>query len=499
MSKINLEEEYALLRRAVEKHAIPLSPSSSAAASPHPANIDRARSSLPKPDDADYLSPLGATRTLQHIREDILPGLSGQAVSSRFFGFVTGGVHPVGEAADNIVAALDQNVSSYLPENSVAVDVEMAALDMLARVLRIDGPRWEGGIFTTGATASNVLGLACGRDAVIARRLQGETVAELGVLKACVRAGVSEMQVLTSGAHSSLAKAAAVVGLGWEAVQEVGVSDEMPWKLDIDEVERRLQRPGVASIISVSMGEVNTGFFATNGLEDMQRLRRLADEYGAWLHVDGAFGIFVRALTDSSAHASLKKATEGLELADSITADAHKVLNTPYDCGIFYCAHRSVMNQTFRNPNAAYLTVPPGQIPSPLDIGLENSRRFRALPVYAILRSLGQTGIAKTVDTMVAVTRALARGIAQMSEYEILPPGVMHDDEFTSVSFILMIRLRDDEKNKTLVEKINGSREMFVSGSQWAGKKAARIAVSSHMTQMEDVAPVLALLKGVAM
>lgn len=252
--------------------------------------LSRARASLPNAASETYLSGLGPTATLDHLMDDIVPGLNGENRSGRYWGFVTGSTLPIAEVADNIVSAYDQNVQVHLPEQTIATEVEDAALKMLLRLLRLGEPeQWEGRTFTTGATGSNILGLACGREAVIASRLDesSESVGEIGLLRACVRAGVEEIQVLTSMGHSSLSKAASVVGLGRASVKLLPFSDAEPWRLDIDAVERELQRENVASIIAISAGEVNTGRFATTGIEDMRRLRRLADQYRAWIHVDG--------------------------------------------------------------------------------------------------------------------------------------------------------------------------------------------------------------------
>lgn len=195
------------------------------------------------------------------------------------------------EAADNIVSALDQNVGAHLPNDTVATEVEFAALALVKGLLRLNesegaGGGWNAGTLTTGATASNILGLACGREWIIRER-GGGLVGEVGLLRACKEAGVEELQVLTSGGHSSLGKAASIIGLGRESVKELPVSENEPWKLDIDAVEKALARSGVASIVSVSLGEVNTGMVAVDGLEDMKRLRMLADKHRAWIHVDG--------------------------------------------------------------------------------------------------------------------------------------------------------------------------------------------------------------------
>jgi glutamate/tyrosine decarboxylase-like PLP-dependent enzyme len=249
------------------------------------ALIHAASAALPKSSDPGFLSGQPAADVARHITEHIVPALCGQSQSSRYFGFVTGGVLPLAEWADNVVSRMDQNVQVHLPEQSVSTIVENSALEMLIGLLRLESSQWQGRTFTTGATASNVLGLACGREAVLAKR--GASAGEQGLLGACVKAGVSEIQVLTSGGHSSLSKAASVVGLGRASVKELPRSAAQPWKLDLDAVEKELSRPGTASIIAVSMGEVNTGGYALDDVDEWKRLRELADRHGAWIHADG--------------------------------------------------------------------------------------------------------------------------------------------------------------------------------------------------------------------
>lgn len=252
--------------------------------------IANARASLPDAARETYLTGLGPAATFNHLIDDIVPGLNGENRSGRYWGFVTGSTLPIAEVADNIVSAYDQNVQVHLPDQTIATEVEDAALKMLLRLLRLGEPeRWQGRTFTTGATASNILGLACGREAVIEVRLPEGLggVGEIGLLRACKKARIEKIQVLTSMGHSSLSKAASVVGLGRTSVKALPLSDAEPWRLNISAVERELQRTDVASIIVVSAGEVNTGRFATAGFEDMKRLRRIADRYLAWIHVDG--------------------------------------------------------------------------------------------------------------------------------------------------------------------------------------------------------------------
>lgn len=283
---------YARLRAALQSHP--------GATLPSPSALQTALSSLPT--SCSSLPAHGPEATLDHLLTDLLPACDGHALSGRYYGFVTGGCHPVAEAADNMVSALDQNVQVHLPAQYAATAVEDAALRMVVSLLGLGDADadWPGRTFTTGATASNVLGLLCGREAVVRRRLMegrgavGEeelrrhSVAEAGLLGACAAAGIKEIQVITSMGHSSLSKAASIAGLGHAAVKQLAASAEEPWRLSMDAVERELKRAddGFVSIIALSAGEVNTGRFAT-AASDLPKLRRLADKYGAWIHVDG--------------------------------------------------------------------------------------------------------------------------------------------------------------------------------------------------------------------
>ncbi|KYK60319.1 hypothetical protein DCS_01456 [Drechmeria coniospora] len=444
---------------------------------------------------------LPAAAVVAHILDDIVPALTGQARTSRYYGFVTGGVLPVAEWADNVVSRLDQNVQVHLPTQSVATAVEDASLRMLAALLRLRPADWPGRTLTTGATASNVLGLACGREAVLESRLRragvAAGVAELGLLSACRRAAVDEIQVLTSVGHSSLAKAAAVVGIGRACVKDLGLGGKEPWRLDIDRLERELQRPGVASIIAISAGDVNTGRYALEGTAEWSRVRALADKYASWIHVDGAFGIFTRLLGLVDEYSPLHRRLQGIELADSITVDGHKILNLPYDCGMFYTRSPAILSSVFANPNAAYLSSGPGSsIPSPLHIGLENSRRFRALPLYAAILNEGKAGFGRLVAAMVDISRRIAAFLRDSTHYELLPDGSASLDD---IFMIVLFRAKDDMLNDVLVDRINETRQMYVSETSWGGSKAVRIAVSNWKVDVHrDFEIVAGILNAVA-
>ncbi|KAF8853079.1 PLP-dependent transferase [Acephala macrosclerotiorum] len=455
---------------------------------PSRAALLKATNSLP---DSLPSKGLGEAATEAHLLSNIIPGFNGPKTSSNYYGFVTGGVLPIAEVADNIVTAFDQNCAVHLPDQSISTVVEDKASGMLVELLNL-GPDWNGRVFTTGATGSNILGMACGREAVISTRMKAAgingSVGELGVLAACLKAGVKEVQVLTTMGHSSLYKAASVVGLGRASVKDIPFSSDEPWRMDIKILESQLQRSkdGVASIISISAGEVNTGLFAVNGLELMQRIRTLANKYGAWLHVDAAFGFFARALPDTEEFKTIRSKAAGIELADSITGDCHKMLNVPYDCGFFFTRSADTLSATFQNPNAVYLSADPSSIPSPLNIGLENSRRFRALPVYAVLLAYGRDHFAEVFAHQVRLARRIATFLHVNENFELLPKSSLSpEDVIAGTHIIVIFRAKDETINAELVRRINATRKMYVSGTKWDGKPACRIAVSTWRVDVE--------------
>lgn len=255
---------------------------------PNPSAIQSATTSLIEHIPAEGH---GLEKTVSHLLTEITPGLNNSSLSRNYYGFITGGVTPAARLADNLVTLFDQNVMVHLPDQSIATVVENRALSMLLELLDFEPTEWAR-TFTTGATSSNVLGLACGREFVINEALKGSGsgeaggVAELGLLKACAAAGIQDIQVLGTLSHSSVAKAASIVGLGNGSVVDVSKSDGS-LAFDLQKLEERLRAPGVASIVALSCGEVNTGGFATYSVEEVEAIRSLCDKYHAWLHVDG--------------------------------------------------------------------------------------------------------------------------------------------------------------------------------------------------------------------
>jgi len=448
---------------------------------------------------------IGHERAQKHLEKDIVPALNGNSKSPRYYGFVTGGSTPIATFADKLAVEEDQNVQVHLPNETVATNVEDAALRLLCDLVDLKPSDWPHRTLTTGATASNIVGLACGREHVIAEaaRRNGEeaSIARDGLLAATQNAQIHKIQILTTVPHSSLRKAASILGLGHAAV--VDVSDpSMPHRFSHEALEKALAVSNTASIIAVSAAEVNTGFFATTGLSELTAIRSLVDKYGSWIHVDAAFGLQARILPHSDPnYSTLIAGVAGLELADSITGDAHKLLNVPYDCGFIVSKSLSTAQQVFQNPNAAYLSSnSEDPIASPLNIGLENSRRFRALPVYASLAAHGRSGYVDILTRQIRLSRAIAAYIDSHDSYELLPLSSKSlEEKLLRIYVIVIFRAKDAQLNNELVKRINGSRKLYVSGTQWEGKAAARFAVANWQVDVErDLAVIKDVLQDVA-
>ena len=288
-------------------------------------------------------------------------------------------------------------------------------------------------------------------------------------------------------AHSSLFKASSILGLGRACVHDVGRSN-VDISFDLPRLEQQLKsgHQNSASIVVISCGEVNTGLFATHSIAEVQTLRNLCDKYGAWLHVDGAFGLFVRLLDDGSPEfEAIAPGGHGLTLADSVAGDGHKMLNVPYDCGFFFCRHPSIAQQVFQNPNAAYLSTKDAAtdtIQSPLNIGIENSRRFRGLPVYATLMAYGRDGYTDMLKRQIRFARAVAAHLYDHADFELLPQEVYSNNRANidqSTFMIVVFKAKNQALNDTLVKRINASGKMYVSGTVWDRSPASRIAVSN--------------------
>ena len=408
---------------------------------------------------SDVAAPIGATAALADFRARHEAGLSGSA-GPRCWGFVTGGATPAALAGDWLASAYDQNVSNDI--GSVASQVERETVAGLRDLFGL--PDHFAGAFVSGATQSNLVALATARQAVHARL--GHDVAQQGM------ASVPPLRVLAGAAHSSILKAMAVLGLGRDALQPVAT---LPGRtaVDVEAMATALAaRDGQPSIVVASAGEVNTGDF-----DDLEALADLCARHGAWLHVDGAFGMFAAL---SPEHAPRLR---GVERADSVTVDLHKWLNVPYDSAVVYTRAPEAQRAVFR-ASSAYL----GDSTDPLHYTPENSRRFRALPAWMTLRAYGRDGIAEWVQRDCALARAFAEGLHGIDGVEVLSEVHLN---------IACFALRDGDAaaRDAFLDRLNRGGRVFMTPTVLFGRPGVRAALSNWMTQAADVEIALAAVR----
>ncbi|WP_394833182.1 pyridoxal-dependent decarboxylase [Pendulispora rubella] len=395
----------------------------------------------------------GAQRALEHFRANLEPLLSGSA-GPRYLGFVTGGSTPAALAGDWLAAAYDQNVSS--DGDSIATGVERHTLAMLRALFGV--PDSFEGAFVSGATQANVVALATARQWAYARL--GIDVSEVGLT------GAPPISVLAGAPHASIDKALSILGMGRRCIERMALVEGRA-AMDPAALDAHLRgRPAAAPcIVSASAGEVNTGDF-----DDLRAVAEVAKRHGAWLHVDGAFGLFAAA---DPAYAHL---VDGLELADSIASDAHKWLNVPYDSGFVFTRHLSDQERVFRAAGA-YL----GAGPDLLHRTPENSRRFRALPAWMTLMAYGREGYRDLVHRCCEHARRLGDHLRASRSYELLA-----DVHLNIVCFAP--RSRDVRERDRVLEAIHAGGRAFFTPTVYGGRPAIRAAFSNWSTTTEDVA-----------
>ena len=274
------------------------------------------------------------TEVLDHLLNHVVPHLNRSSLSPNYYGFVIGGATECALAGDVLATFYDQNVHVHLPRETISTNVEASALNMLLDLFDLPRAEWMiggagSGVFTTGATASNVLGLALGREYVLHKAAlkvgkPGLRVNENGIAEVMRAADINKVQILSTMPHSSIGKAASIVGIGRANVFSIA-SPSDPLTIDLSLLSSLVSTPRTASVLVISAGEVNTGRFATT-LSLMEDIRRICNEYNTWIHVDGAFGLFGRVLaslpvSELDGYRTVVNGTAGLELADSITGD----------------------------------------------------------------------------------------------------------------------------------------------------------------------------------
>ncbi len=391
------------------------------------------------------------------------PGLAATG-SGRYFALVTGGSLPAALGADWLVSAWDQNaVFAELYPGVVAVETMAAGWVLEA----LDLPRESAVGFTTGGQGANTAGLLAGRHAVLAAN--GHDVEAAGLI------GAPPVNVVVGAEqHSTIDRALRLIGLGSDCVTRI--ETDRVGRMKVADLGAALDRIDGPTIVCAQAGNVNGGSF-----DPLAEIAEVVDSHRArrrdlWFHIDGAFGLWVRA---SPSRFGL---TTGAEAADSWATDAHKWLNTPYDCGIAIVRDRQTMGRAI-GYRAAYLPAP-GDVADPVDSVVESSRRARGVPVWAALRALGRAGLADMVDRCCDRAADLASLLAEVEGVELLhteinqvviavdgPPNGSHPDVHT---------------HRVLTALQNGGM-CFPTGTTWRGRAAIRFSVSNWRTDIGDV------------
>jgi glutamate/tyrosine decarboxylase-like PLP-dependent enzyme len=411
----------------------------------------------------DVLAHLGAdlpehgtagTEVIDRLAAAVEPGLMANG-SGRFFGWVMGASLPTAVAADWLVSAWDQNAGMREATPGV-VAVEEVAAGWLLRLLGLPSEAAVG--FTTGATMANFTALAAARDRVLDR--VGWNVALEGL------PGAPRVRVLAGAeSHGSVELALRYLGLG--VPDTVAVDDQ--GRLDAEDLRDRLSRAAGPAIVCLQAGNIHSGAFDPFG-----RAVEVAHEAGAWVHVDGAFGLWAAVSPD------LAPLTAGLAGADSWATDAHKTLNTPYDGGIAIVADAEAVHRSM-GVHASYLLT--GSTVDPLERVPEMSRRARGVPIWAAIAALGAAGVRDLVEGLVAAARALAEGIGEIPGAEIL-----NDVVYTQLS----IAFGSDQRTGEVYDSLVAEGTVMPSVSVWHGRRVIRFSVSSWRTGATEVADTVA-------
>jgi glutamate/tyrosine decarboxylase-like PLP-dependent enzyme len=376
----------------------------------------------------------------------------------RFFGWVTGGALPATVAANWLTAAWDQNATSQQSSPATAT-VEEVALRWLVELLGL--PQDTGAGFATGATMANFSCLAAARHGVL--RAAGWDVAADGLF------GAPEVTVVVGDeVHVSVLKALSLLGLGQKRVLRVPVDGQGRIRAD------RFPSLSGPAIVCLQAGNVNTGAF-----DPIAELCEQAHAAGAWVHVDGAFGLWAAAAPER-AHL-----VAGLDRADSWATDGHKWLNVPYDCGLAFVRDAEALRSAMA-VSAAYLSVTDQRKPN--DFTPELSRRARGVEVWAALRSLGRSGLAELFERNCRQAARFAAGL-RAAGYEVLNDVVLNQ---------VLVSFGDAATTRRVIAGIQSDGTCWCGGTEWQGRTAMRISVSSWATTDADVEKSLAAMLRVA-
>ena len=403
--------------------------------------------------------PDGPAEPDEVIHELAVRGEAGVVASQgpRFFGFVIGGAQPAALAADWLVAAWDQNAALYAASPVSSVVEEIAGRWI---VELLDLPPESSVAFVTGGQMANWTCLAAARHHVLEQA--GWDVERDGL------SGAPAVRVLVGAErHDTVDRAVRFLGLGSRALVEVPADGQ--GRMRADALADTLTQEDGPAIVVAQAGNVNTGAF-----DPHESIVAVARDHGAWVHVDGAFGLWARA---SARHGHL---AAGIEQADSWSVDAHKWLNAPYDSGIAIIRHPQAHLKAV-GATGAYLVLDDDVRHDQVNWTPELSRRARGVPVWAALRALGRDGVADLVDRLCERATQFATALAAVPGIDVLNDVVLNQ------VLVRFVAADADAQTRAVIARIQADGTCWMSGTTWQGRAAMRISVSNWATSPEDV------------
>ena len=370
----------------------------------------------------------------------------------RYFGFVVGGSVPAALAADWLVSMWDQNAGIFAL-SPLASTIERITGSWLTHLAGLPSTMSFG--FVTGGHMANFTSLACARHSVL--RKAGWDVEADGLN------GAPPIAIyVNEESHYTIFMALRLLGLGSARVHKIPADDQGRMRADC--LEAALRDTSGPAIVCAQAGNVNTGAF-----DPLPAIANAAKQRGAWLHVDGAFGLWAAA---SPIYAHL---VQGIEHADSVASDAHKWLNVPYDCGLVFCADEAA-HRTAMSLAAAYIVATTTER-DPHEFVPEESRRARAIPVYAALRSLGRRGMAEIIERNCRQARRFGERL-RAAGFDVLNQVVLNQ---------VLVSFGTPQQTEATIAAIQQEGTCWCSGTVWQGRTAMRISVSNWSTTDEDV------------
>jgi glutamate/tyrosine decarboxylase-like PLP-dependent enzyme len=416
---------------------------------------DELRVSLGGPLQRD---PLDAVVALDALARAVTPGLV-STTGPRYFGFVTGGALPATVAAEWLASAWDQNAALHVMSPAASI-VEEVAASWLLDVIGL--PRHSSVSFVTGCHMANFTALAAARHEMLRRA--GWDVEANGLH------GAPRLRVIVGDeAHVSVIGALRMLGLGSAHIARAAADAQ--GRMQVDALREMLAADAAPTIVCAQAGNVNTGAF-----DPIDAIADLCQPRAAWLHVDGAFGLW------AAASAALRPLVHGVERADSWATDAHKWLNVPYDSGLAFTAHPAA-HRAAMSVSAAYLVRSPDELREPMDWTPESSRRARGFAVYVALRSLGRRGLEEMLDRCCRLARRFADRLGAEPQLRVLNDVVLNQ---------VLVRIEPtsgnaDAATRDALRRVQEERVCWLGGTRWHGMEAIRISVSNWSTTEADV------------